>query len=144
MLIRLAKMEDWESVYNISKKNGKLLGPVLPPEIRNHISKDECLVVQYEGEIIAFCLFTLLKKTPNLLTVNVICVKDDFRGKGLAKGMLNKLAEYGRDIKATCVKDSSSEAFWSSVGEKVEELPGKKRPICRYVIYNKSIRKKLF
>ena len=37
MNYRQATMNEWETIYNISKKNTKLLGPVLPPEIRQHI-----------------------------------------------------------------------------------------------------------
>ena len=47
---------------------------------------------------------------------------------------------YKRDIKATCVKDSDSEKFWSKIAIKYEELPGKKRPICIYIIYNNTIK----
>ena len=74
MKMRQALMCEWEQVYNIAKKNGKLLGPVLPPEIRDHISKESCLVMVDGDEVVAFCLYTVLKKVPNLLTVNVICV----------------------------------------------------------------------
>ena len=47
---------------------------------------------------------------------------------------------YKRDIKATCIKDSDSEKFWSKIAIKYEESPGKKRPICRYIIYNNTIK----
>lgn len=60
----------------------------------------------------------------------------------IASDMVKQIQKlYNRDIKTTCVKDSSSELFWSSIAKKVEELPDKKRPICRYLI--KANRRKL-
>lgn len=131
-------MNDWEDIYNLSKKNGKLLGPVLPPEIRNHISKDSCIVCEVDNEFSGFVLYTVLKRDPTKLTVNVICVSENSRGKHIASNMVKYLQKtYNRDIKTTCIKDSSSELFWASIAEKIEELPGKKRPICRYLIRTK-------
>lgn len=142
MNYRQATMNEWETIYNISKKNSNLLGPVLPPEIRQHISQASCLVCTINNDIAGFCLYTVLKKDMTKLTINVICVDEAYRGLHIASNMVKQIQKlYNRDIKTTCIKDSPSELFWSSIAKKVEELPGKKRPICRYLI--KSNRRKL-
>lgn len=136
-------MNDWEHIYDLSKKNGKLLGPVLPPEIRDHISKNSCIICEVDNEFVAFVLYTVLKRDSTKLTVDVICVNENNRGKHIASSMVKYLQKtYNRDIKTTCIKDSSSELFWSSIAEKIEELLGKKRAICRYLI--RANRRNLF
>ena len=135
MNYRQATMNEWETIYNISKKNTKLLGPVLPPEIRQHISQSSCLVCTINNDIAGFCLYTVLKKDMTKLTINVICVDEAYRGLHIASNMVKQIQKlYNRDIRTTCIKDSSSELFWASIAKKIDESPGKKRPICRYLI----------
>lgn len=135
MNYRQATMNEWETIYNISKKNTKLLGPVLPPEIREHISKSSCLICELNNEIVGFCLYTVLKRDSTRLTINVICVDEKSRGLHIASNMVKYIQKcYNRDIRTTCIKDSSSELFWASIAKKIDESPGKKRPICRYLI----------
>ena len=142
MNLRQAQMNEWEFIYNIAKKNGKLLGPVLPPEIRDHISKSSCLICELNNEIVGFCLYTVLKRDSTRLTINVICVDEKSRGLHIASNMVKYIQKcYNRDIRTTCIKDSSSELFWASIAKKIDESPGKKRPICRYLI--KANRRKL-
>ena len=136
-------MDDWKIIYNLAKKNSKLLGPVLPPEIRDRINKDSCIVCETDDGFAGFVLYTVLKRDSTKLTVNVICVSEKSRGQHIGCNMVKYLQKmYNRDIKTTCIKDSSSELFWSSIAEKIEEFPGKRRPICRYLI--KAERRNLF
>ena len=48
------------------------------------------------------------------------------------------MQKYDRDIIAKCVKNSSAEAFWSHVGEKIGEEPSKQRSLCIYKVVNKD------
>lgn len=133
--IKYACEDNFDFIYQLSSKNSKLLGFVHPMEIREAIKNKKVIISIIDNKLCGFCIFNPLKKVSNLLTVQVICIVDEFRGNGIAKEMLNFLKNtYKRDIKATCVKDSDSEKFWSKVAKKYEELPGKKRPICRYMI----------
>ena len=135
MNLRQAQMNEWEFIYSIAKKNGKLLGPVLPPEIRENISKSSCLICELNNEIVGFCLYTVLKRDSTRLTINVICVDDKSRGLHINTNMVKYIQKcYNRDIRTTCIKDSSSELFWASIAKKIDESPGKKRPICKYLI----------
>ena len=134
MQLRQAKLDEWEQIYKLGGKNSKLLGPSNPAEIRDAIAKESLLVVSHEDKIVAFCLYNILKKS-DMITVSQICVDDNYRGNKLASKMLDHILDtYKRNIKTTCVEDSTAELFWSKVAEKYEELPGKKRPICRYRI----------
>lgn len=138
-MIRYAIENDFDFIYKLSSKNTKLLGFVHPMEIRESIKNNKIIISEEDNILQGFCIFNPLKKLSNLLTVQVICVQTEFRGNGIGHKLLNYLKEtYNRDIKATCVKDSDSEKFWSKVAEKYEELPGKKRPICRYIIKNNN------
>lgn len=65
MNYRQATMNEWETIYNISKKNTKLLGPVLPPEIRQHISQSSCLVCIINNDIAGFLFIYSFKKRYN-------------------------------------------------------------------------------
>lgn len=136
-MIRYAIETDFDNIYKLSSKNSNLLGFVHPMEIREGIKNNKIIISEENNNFQGFCLFNPLKKLPNLLTVQVICVESNVRGKGIGHQLLYFLKDkYKRNIKATCVKDSDSEHFWSKVAEKYEELPGKKRPICRYIIKN--------
>lgn len=128
-------MDDFEAIYSIAKKNSELLGPINPIEIRIGIV-DKRVIISYTTDIPVkgFCLFTILKRRPEL-TVNQICVSSEYRSEKLASCMLQYLKQkYGRDIKTTCIKDSSAEAFWSRVATKYAESPGKKRELSKYII----------
>ena len=132
-----ANESDFDYVYKLSSKNSKLLGFVHPMEIRDAISKQKIIISKLDGEVCGFCIFNPLKKNPSMLTVQIICVDDNFRGNGIGKAIIEFLKKtYRRNIKATCVKDTTSELFWQKVAKKYEELPGKQRPICRYIIEN--------
>lgn len=140
--IKYAVEDDFDFIYKLSSKNSKLLGFVHPTEIREAIKNNKLIVSTKSNELCGFCIFNPLKKIPNLLTVQVICVDLEYRGNGIGKQMIEFLkTTYGRDIKATCVKDSDSEKFWFKIAKKYEENPGKKRPICRYII---EVNNKLF
>lgn len=133
-LLTQAKFDDVESIYNLAKKESKLLGPVIPPEIKQFIERKNCLVAKdcEEDLVIAFVLYTPLKTSPSL-TIYSICVNKNYRGKNIATYMVNYLQElYNRDIEATCIKDTDSEKFWSSVACKIYEKEGKKNKLCRY------------
>ena len=133
--ILYAKETDFDYIYKLLSKNSKLLGFVHPMEIREAIKNNKIIVTLLDNQLCGFCIFNPLKKISNLLTIQVICVDSNFRGKHIASDMINFLKDkYKRDIRATCVKDSDSEKFWSKVAIKYDESPGKKRPICRYMI----------
>ena len=145
-MIRSAVMDDFDTIYTMSKKNTKLLGPIMPPEIRSAIVNNNCLLyISNDNTIAGFVLFRRLKRTLET-TVQIICVDEKFRGNGIGKCLISYLLDlYKVPIKATCVKDTSSEKFWNSIGIKYEEQPGKVRPICRYrVVPKTSVLKSLF
>lgn len=133
--IRYALETDFDYIYKLSGKNSNLLGFIHPMEIREAIKNKKIIIACDDEKSCGFCIFNPLKTNSNLLTVQAICVDTEYRGKGIGKNIINFLIDtYGRNIKATCVKDSDSEKFWSKIACKYEELPGKKRPICRYII----------
>lgn len=135
MNIRRATDNDFDYIYNLSSKNSNLLGFVHPMEIRSSISAGKIIISEQDDKPAGFCIFNPLKKDYTLLTVQIICVDPEYRGQGIASSMVNYLRNtYKRTIKTTCVKDSASEQFWSKIAIKHSEEPGKKRPICRYII----------
>ena len=139
--IKYANDSDFDYIYKLSNINSDLLGYIHPIEIRDAISENKLIIALYDNNIVGFCIFNPLKKRPNLLTIFSICVDLKYRGNKIATQMIQFIKDmYKRDIKATCVKDSDSEKFWSKIAIKYEELPGKKRPICRYIIYNNTIK----
>ena len=135
--IRYATESDFDYIYELSSKNSDLLGYVHPMEIRTSIAAEKTIVPIVDGNIAGFCMINLptTKKAESKLTVQIICVDPEYRGKGLARKMLDFLVKtYQRHIFTTCVKGTSSDAFWSKVAVKYDEDPGKKRAICRYKI----------
>ena len=113
MQLRQAKLDEWEQIYKLGGKNSKLLGPSNPAEIRDAIANESLLVVSHEDKIVAFCLYNVLKRS-DMITVSQICVDDNYRGNKLASKMLDHILDtYKRNIKTTCVKDSTAELFWS-------------------------------
>ena len=127
MDIKYATESDFDFIYKLASRNSNLLGFVHPMEIREAIKNNKIIVSVKANKLCGFCIFNPLKKNANLLTVQVICVDPDYRGNGIGSKIIEFLKEtYNRDIKATCVKDSDSEKFWSKVAKKYEELPGKK------------------
>ena len=137
--IRYAVESDFNFIYRLSAKNSNLLGFVHPIEIRKSIEDKKIIITLIDNQPGAFCIFNPLKRLSNQLTVSVICVDDIYRGNHIATKMITFLMKtYNRNIKAICIKDSDSEKFWQRIAKKYEELPGNKRPICKYIIYNDS------
>lgn len=142
-MIRFGIPDDFEDIYTLCKKHGKLLGPVMPPEIRAAIADNQCLVYVCDNVVVGFVLFRRLKRVAEC-TVQVICVNSEYQKHGIGKKLINYILDlYKVPIKATCVKDSLSEKFWSKVGVKYEELPGRVRPICRYRVHCNNLAIKL-
>lgn len=137
--IKYAIESDFDFIYKLSGKNSNLLGFVHPMEIREAIKNEKIIIAYYDNIRCGFCIFNLLKRLSNQLTVSVICVDDIYRGNHIATKMITFLMKtYNRNIKAICIKDSDSEKFWQRIAKKYEELLGNKRPICKYIIYNDS------
>ena len=140
MNIKYATESDFDFIYKLASRNSNLLGFVHPMEIRQAIKNNKIILSEIDNRLCGFCIFNPLKKYAQL-TVQVICVDTEYRGNNIATCMVMFLKDtYKRDIKATCIKDSDSEKFWSKIAIKYEESPGKKRPICRYILYNNTIK----
>lgn len=127
---------DYVWVTEIWKKNQKLLTPLNPGWVKPDFKNNHVVTVSGKYD---FCVFNVPKKTETI-TINDICVDEAGRGQGLSKKLIYGLMEkYDRDIIAKCVKDSSAEDFWSHIGEKIAEEPGKQRPLSVYKVRNEKM-----
>lgn len=131
---------DFVWVSNIWKKNSELLTPLMPGWVKPEFRNNHIITITRKYD---FCIFNVPKKS-DTITIQDICVDSECRGKGISKQILETLMNtYDRDIIAKCVKGTSADSFWSHIGEKIGEEPGKKRILCVYKVYNtnKKIRK---
>lgn len=77
---------------NIEKANG-----IYKSWVKNSFNKNEKFFITYKlkGEIIAFILFS--EKNSLELTIELICVDDEFAGNGIGKKLMRKLDSYAME-----------------------------------------------
>lgn len=123
MIIYAEEDRDFDWIYKFHGKNSDLLGPCMPAALRESIRHNEVIITD---DNLGFCEFHVTKKAGHV-TVYHIAVKPESRGKGIAKEFLKFIQEtYNRPIKAVCISDSPSEAFWSRVANKIDEKVSRK------------------
>lgn len=124
---------DFPWVSDIWKKNQALLTPLMPGWVKPIFRENKIITITGTSD---FCIFNVPKKS-DTITIQDICIDESARGMGLSKEILNSLMSYyDRDILTKCVKDSTAEAFWSHIGEKISEEPSKQRTVCVYRVIN--------
>ena len=132
--IRVATINDFDNIYSLYNKESRAVGPVMPFAIRERISLSECIVAEDDGKFVGVCNFHLLKKQERS-TVYEIAVCEEARIKGVAKALVHHVLElYKRPVTAKCIKGSTAEKFWSSIGKYVSEEESRKQKVCVYQV----------
>ena len=130
---------DYYWVGKIWAKNDKLLTTFNPIWAKPTFKAGQIMTITNEHD---FCIFNN-QKNKDAVTIYDICVDEKARGKGIAKQIINELMEkFDKDIICKCIKGTSAESFWSHIGEKLYEEPGKQVTLCIYKVVNKN--KKLY
>jgi len=123
MQIRKMEEKDIETVYemlqNIEEfrvsKESKM-GEWVKQSLKNWIKNkdDEMLVAEENGEVVGF-IFTTAHKPSGKATIENIFVKEEFRGKGISKKLLDeciaRLKKKGINYFCSLVKENNKKAF---------------------------------
>ena len=126
---------DFDWIYKLFGKNGDLLGPIMPPVMKKAMFNHEVLVVDNLG----FCEFHVARRL-NHVTIYHICVSAEARGQGLGRKFIDYLAnKYQMPVQAICIKDTSSEAFWSKVAEKIDSKVSRKGTQLSVYLYEPKL-----
>lgn len=104
-MVRLATLDDIDSIKKIADKHTKEIGFVLRPALVEHCNKKTLLVYEIDGEIIGFC--------------NYHHRRDDIP----------------KPIRLKCPVDNESNKFYIHIGARlIETVAGKKRDLNVYEI----------
>lgn len=77
-----------QKVINLGKKNSQTLG-LMPKDAYIQQARRKCIVVAFSNdEVLGFCLFRTTE-TKNRISITQLCVKQEYRGKGISKLLLD-------------------------------------------------------
>lgn len=130
-ILKQREIEKIEQIYKLFNKYSKEVGFVLKPSIIESTMKGEVIYIEQNNQIVGACKFH--KRKDGIITIYEIVVDDRFRGKGLAKQMLQFIGKRGL-ISLKCPIDNESNKFYKKIGFrllKIEE--GKKRNLNVWV-----------
>lgn len=129
-MVRLATLDDIVAIKKIADKHTREIGFVLKPALEEHCRKETLLVSETDGEVSGFCNYHHRRDGVNV--IYEICVSDNFRHRGIAKEMIDKIP---RPIQLKCPVDNESNNFYVHIGAKLlETVSGKKRALNVYRI----------
>ena len=129
-MVRLATLEDIDSIKKIADKYTKEIGFVLRPALVEHCNKKTLLVYEIDGEIMGFCNYHHRRDGINV--IYEICVSDNYRNKGIAKQLIDNIP---KPIRLKCPVDNESNKFYIHIGARlIETVAGKKRDLNVYEI----------
>lgn len=116
-----------EEVDRLMKNNSRTLGFLPYKALEGYLEKGGVLGAVSNGAELAGYL--LYGANPECFRVAQLCVAEDFRGRGLARQLVNALkrsAETQRFIRLTCRRDFSASSMWPKLGfNPVAEKPGR-------------------
>lgn len=107
MKIRLATNEDIDLISKIANKNSKELGFVMKVALRESVLRESLIVCEYYDEVVGFCHFR--KRKDGITIIYELCIKKEFRGKGLGKMLIDFLPT---PIILKCPIDNLSNKFY--------------------------------
>lgn len=139
-MVRLANLDDIDSIKKIADKHSKEIGFVLRPALEEHCKKNTLLVSIVENKVVGFCNYHHRKDGIN--TIYEICISEEYRKRGLAKELINFVK---KPIRLKCPVDNESNKFYQYIGAKlVKTIPGKKRELNVYEIGDCNLIGELF
>lgn len=116
---------DFYFIYKLHDTASDLLGPIFPGDMKKNMRNKEVIIYD-DPEPCAFCEFHVSKRR-QYTAVYCICTAESARRRGIALKFLQFLEQvYKLPIKAVCITNSASEAFWSKVAKKVGTKYSKK------------------
>ena len=129
-MVRLATLDDIDSIKKIADKHTKEIGFVLRPALLKHCNEKTLLVYEIDGEVVGFCNYHRRRDSINV--IYEICVSDNYRNKGIAKQLIDNVP---KPIRLKCPVDNESNKFYVHIGARlVKTVAGKKRDLNVYEI----------
>jgi GNAT superfamily N-acetyltransferase len=116
-LVRVVPQSDLEaSVIALSKRHQKTLGQ-LPYEVFHEAAlKGELVATTVDGELAGYVLYRTTRKR---LVLTQLCVSQDFRGKKLARRLVDEVAKsnpLASGIRVQCRTDYDAHGAWPQLG----------------------------
>ena len=115
-------------VIAIGKANRSTLGFLPDGAFEEHAAKDQILVAIQDERLAGYVLYRVAREKA---TVVHLCVENEKRGQGVARGLVQKLFDITaglRGIDLRCRQDYPANAAWPKLGfHHVESQPGRSR-----------------
>ena len=117
-----------QDVVALGKANRSTLGFLPDGAFEEHAAKDQVLVAVHDERLAGYVLYRVSRERA---TVVHLCVDDEQRGRGVARGLIQKLFDVTaglRGIDLRCRQDFPANAAWPKLGfYHVESRPGRSR-----------------
>ena len=131
-------LSDVDAVDSLMKSNSSTLGFLPKEALEDYIRKDGCLGVKDGGgELMGYILYG---NNPAYFRVAQLCVSEKFRGRGVAKRLMNDIkasAAAQTVIRLNCRNDFPAHRLWPKLGfVAIGEKPGRSRqgfPLTHWV-----------
>lgn len=116
-----------EAVDELMKRNSKTLGFLPRAALNDYCSKGGVLAAEASnGELAAYILYA---SHPAYFRIAQLCVSENFRNRGIAKRLVEKLKESATSqkiIRLRCRRDFPAHELWSKLGfTSFDERPGR-------------------
>jgi len=106
-----------ESIYSLWRKSSKTLGFFPKGAFEEYAQKNQIIVaINNEGELGGYLLYRLARRR---VAITHLCVKERYRGNGLARLMFEELKNKTNDcegVSLKCKRDYGVDGLWSRLG----------------------------
>ena len=127
MAIKSLTLDDLPTVDDLMKKNSRSLGFLPEEALGDYVRKDGVLGAKNEhGELIGYLLFS---SYPHYIRIAHLCVAEQFRNQGIARGLIDELKKSvstQKVIRLNCRRDYAAHHLWPKLGfVALDEMPGR-------------------
>ncbi len=131
--IKILDFDKLDEAYKFMNKYTNDLGFIIKNSISDRIKRKESIYIEKDGEIVAICNFN--KRKDKVVVLYEIVTREDVRGKGYGKKLINYIINiYGRII-LKCPVNNSSNFFYEKLGGKILKIEeGKKRKLNLWLL----------
>lgn len=124
-MIKLAKIEDLETILKLYNQNSKALGRYFKNDIIQAINDNQWFINIENEKIVGFCSYEIKKRLQRIVITD-LCVDKDYRNKHIATNLINAIYENTKHLKLPyyieCLEGLENNTFYPKIGGKLEHV----------------------
>ena len=110
----------------LMKRHSQTLGFLPTEALRDHLARGGVLGAKVDQTLVGYLLYA---STPRRFRITQLCISEEFRGKGIARQLLERLrisATTQTSIVLNCRRDFPANAMWPKLGfVPISDRPGR-------------------